>query len=362
MFEWIDLTKAFVEADSSTGVDSLFKRVMIGSRSQRGLSTVLGRARCSFECGEEDLDRFVKEMETMGMVYIKEGFANILVQEDPVNRCGHMVIDINVQFAQRENGPKKVLFEIFGAPEAVATMKCKLETDYPYSHATICTVNRFDQRGVMHSRQITLSERDVETAHQAFYPWLSVALDDYFDAFMASKEPVLMLIGPPGTGKSTFIRSLIVRRQLDAWLAYNQGVVDNPALMDEFMSTQGADLLVYEDIDQHLGMREDGNTLMATLLNAVKGIGDFGKKKVIFSTNLPDINRVDSALVRIGRCFDILEHRLLNQEEAKAACKAAGMGDRDFSEKSEWSLAEILSEENFARQTTNRFARRTGFY
>jgi ATP-dependent 26S proteasome regulatory subunit len=46
--------------------------------------------------------------------------------------------------------------------------------------------------------------------------------------------------------------------------------------------------------------------MMHRFLNVGDGLVTTKGKKLIFSTNLPSIRDVDSALVRPGRCFDIL--------------------------------------------------------
>ena len=50
----------------------------------------------------------------------------------------------------------------------------------------------------------------------------------------------------------------------------------------------------------------------------------FTNKKIIFSTNLPNLSDTDSALTRPGRCFDILEFRNLNRNESAVLCDKIG--------------------------------------
>jgi ATP-dependent 26S proteasome regulatory subunit len=61
---------------------------------------------------------------------------------------------------------------------------------------------------------------------------------------------------------------------------------------------------------------------------------------MIFSTNLPSIKDIDPALVRPGRCYDILNFAELNQEQAEALATKVGVtlnGKRD-----KWSIADIF--------------------
>ena len=48
-------------------------------------------------------------------------------------------------------------------------------------------------------------------------------------------------------------------------------------------------------------------------------------KKLIFSTNLEDPADVDPALLRPGRCFDVLRFALLDAAQAGALAQAAGI-------------------------------------
>ena len=106
--------------------------------------------------------------------------------------------------------------------------------------------------------------------------------------------------------------------------------------------------------------RESGNELMSTLLNASEGVVAHPGKKIILSTNLPSIDKIDPALLRVGRCYDVLEFRPLTREQAMIARASVGLEPVDFSSKDEWVLAEALFSNIDVRQITNRFARKVG--
>lgn len=205
---------------------------------------------------------------------------------------------------------------------------------------------------------------ELELATEAFYPWMTVSLEEYFKAYLESNQSVLILIGPPGTGKSTFIRTLFKylhdTKQQSGILAYDPEVVGSVDLVNNFFRSDEW-VLAYEDMDAWLGKREDGNPFMATLLNQTNGVVRRKQKKLIFSTNLQNTKSIDEALMRKGRCFDILEFSKLRPEDAERIAIERDLPVRDFSSQSEWSLAEVLVAEDKAIQRANRFGRKIGF-
>jgi hypothetical protein len=148
------------------------------------------------------------------------------------------------------------------------------------------------------------------------YPWLPTTLEQYIDSYMDSAASVLILIGPPGTGKTTFIKNLIHRSGGDAQVTYDETVMSGDQLFAGFIESE-AKFLIMEDADAFLKSRADGNTMMHRFLNVSDGLISAQDKKLVFSTNLPSIHDIDSALLRPGRCFDIIEFRALTRNEAK---------------------------------------------
>ena len=103
-----------------------------------------------------------------------------------------------------------------------------------------------------------------------------------------------------------------------------------------------AEVMVLEDSDAFLKSRTDGNTMMHRFLNVGDGLVTTKGKKMIFSTNLPSIRDIDSALIRPGRCFDIVTFGELTKEQAVELADKLGVelqGDKD-----KYSLAEIFNQ------------------
>ena len=227
--------------------------------------------------------------------------------------------------------------------------------------ATIKTINAVSESTGGVSESVVFADtKSAKLGRDSFYPWFNLSLTEYIKRFMESKEPILVLFGPPGCGKSTFLRTIIHSGPYPTMLAYNTKVVESSVTLSHFYD-QTDRILAYEDIDRHLDRRDNGNALMSSILNQAEGVVERPDKKIIFSTNLPSIERINPALLRVGRCYDIIEFRNLTVREAAAVREDLGFAPRNFSAKDAWSLAEILGEDQTSRQTINRFAKKVGF-
>ena len=181
---------------------------------------------------------------------------------------------------------------------------------------------------------------------EEMYPFLNgESLNDYYDRYMSSSANILLLIGPPGTGKTTFIRGLLAHRNCSAIVTYDAGILEKDGFFARFIEDD-AEVMVLEDSDAFLKSRSDGNTMMHRFLNVGDGLVTTRGKKMIFSTNLPSIRDIDSALVRPGRCFDILTFDSLSQEDADKL--AAKLGVEVEHDKKDYSLAEIFNKQTHA--------------
>lgn len=167
------------------------------------------------------------------------------------------------------------------------------------------------------------------------YPYIK-DMDLYVEKYFNSESPVIILMGEPGTGKTRFIRYLLSRLRKkhneEMWAVF---FTSDPEMLKEtsffinFMAS-ASKALVVEDMDKSLHKRVEGNEVMYSLLGVSDGVIDIGYKKMIFSTNLPSINNIDSAIIRKGRCFDIMEFRALTYEESIDFLAANGRTDVDL--------------------------------
>lgn len=173
------------------------------------------------------------------------------------------------------------------------------------------------------------------------YPWLKgESLESYYDRFMHSDASILLLIGPPGTGKTTFIRGLLQHSNESAIVTYDANILSKDHVFANFVEGDRS-VMVIEDADNFLGARSNGNDLMHKFLNVGDGLVTTKNKKLIFSTNLPSVKDIDSALVRPGRCFDIVTFDLLTADQAASLAKKLNV---DFQETNagKYSIADIF--------------------
>lgn len=177
----------------------------------------------------------------------------------------------------------------------------------------------------------------------AAYPWLQKPINSYIDDYLNSDASVLILIGKPGTGKTTFIKNLVHRSNANAKVAYDEKVMMDDGLFATFIDDDSR-FLIMEDADAFLQSRTDGNTMMHKFLNVSDGLISAADKKLVFSTNLDNIKDIDAALMRPGRCFDVVEFRPLTLDEAANVIKETGKGSIPEG-KALVTLAEIFSQQ-----------------
>jgi hypothetical protein len=173
-------------------------------------------------------------------------------------------------------------------------------------------------------RSASFDELALESIHDEAYPTLGMSVAEFAHRFLSASETVLILQGPPGTGKTRLVRAIlsaISARKADesAQIMYT---ADKQALeRDEiFVSfiTGEHDAFVIEDADHLLLARSNGNHDLHRFLAIADGVVRAQGRKIIFTTNLPNVSDLDDALLRPGRCFANVRTRGLTRDEANA--------------------------------------------
>jgi len=204
----------------------------------------------------------------------------------------------------------------------------------------------------------------------AYYPFLDT--EEMFKQYMMSDSNILLLCGTPGTGKTklgdAFMKylldetdvELVTKKQTIDYYEDGKGtsvdidtkesegvkvayVKNEDILADDLfwnsLREEEFHLVFLDDLDysllprtQNVSTSEDiqKNKFISNLLSFTDGIFESGNKtKFIITTNRP-VSDIDTAVLRKGRTFDILELRELKHEEATEIWISEGLELEQF--------------------------------
>jgi hypothetical protein len=154
------------------------------------------------------------------------------------------------------------------------------------------------------------------------YPLLDEPIERFIERYLEAPETILILQGPPGTGKTRFVRAVLAaisrRKGESAEVLYTADTraLENDEIFVEF-ATGSHDAFVIEDADHLLNSRANGNLNLHRFLTIADGVVRAQGRKILFTTNLPNVGDIDDALLRPGRCFASLRLRALERAEAE---------------------------------------------
>lgn len=191
---------------------------------------------------------------------------------------------------------------------------------------TVCYFFK-DVNGVNYAN-VNIKQSQITNVYSELYP--DIDIDILNNDFKNSKESILFLTGKPGVGKTSFIRYMLKNYKMTKPKSAgsfideempNVAYIKDTALMaeSEFWSTMASkkfDLIIFDDLDNALSSREEGNNsnFVNNLLSYSDGI--FGiTSRIVITTNM-EVKNIDQALLRPGRCFDFLELNPLTSQEA----------------------------------------------
>lgn len=180
------------------------------------------------------------------------------------------------------------------------------------------------------------NKNTIKKIYPELYPDIDiVALNN---EFQTADDSILMLLGDPGVGKTTFMRYLMQHMMIsdgDDDKQANIAYAKDKAVMQQgefwsMLASSNYDIVILDDMDFGLVTRTpEEHAVVSNLLSYSDGI--FGSKsKIVITTNLR-LDDIDEALLRPGRCFDVLKLNSLMREQAlNAWTKVLGMSEEDF--------------------------------
>ena len=243
----------------------------------------------------------------------------VLFKNATIMGCGSFIIDANTNSLTEDILNVKLI-----ASHDLTNSIARAIKNTNYTTPRYINVYKWDRSKNM----IRINRTAIDSAnrgHESFYPFVKQGMNALMKEYSESTVPVLLLIGPPGTGKSTFMRTMVCEGPFadrKASLIFGTAAKPETNFIDVFYDG-GSEILLVEDADEILLPRVEGNSIMADLLNNTSGVVG-AKKKIVISTNLEDLSNVDSALLRGGRLFGIVSFRKLSYQESLAVLEAVG--------------------------------------
>lgn len=265
--------------------------------------------------------------------FIEDGFRvmnGTLVLLDELNRITAVIDPMD----DRQGSPLCVASCLTGKVTEILKRLEKYIT-IPKQSIEMTFVTGVGQRG-LETRTETLEPEETPTATPVFYPWMKgMTPAEYMMEFMESDANVCLFLGPPGTGKSTFISTVCMALGLNPLVVQDSAIASDPQFISKLGEAIVAngdkyDLLIVEDGDEMIRPRAEGNKGLNSLLTSTSGLGNKNKFKLLVTTNASDTGKVDPALLRPGRCFDIMEFGLLAPAECNAVRASIGRPKHTF--------------------------------
>lgn len=184
-------------------------------------------------------------------------------------------------------------------------------------------VDSVSQGGGLSTKTIPLP-KNTHFYEEAYPSLKDQPLKEFISDYLQSDSAVLLLYGPPGTGKTSLLKQIMQYANESCLITYNKDIAAMDTLFSHFYDCPER-FLIIEDADTYMSSRaKDGNDVMKKLLNITDGLTARKEKKVIFTTNLTNLNDVDDALLREGRCFATLNVDKLSIHDAEHLLNVMG--------------------------------------
>ena len=166
------------------------------------------------------------------------------------------------------------------------------------------------------------------------------------EAISAKESGLILLYGTPGTGKTTYIKSLITDHHKEANFIFVQNEFVNNLLDPDFISfllKQRNSILIIEDAEKVITSRESlkEESVVSTILQLTDGLfSDYLNIKIICTFNT-SLSKIDTALLRKGRLISMYEFKALSIQKTNNLLKTLG----HVKSEKELSLSDIFNKD-----------------
>jgi hypothetical protein len=234
----------------------------------------------------------------------------VFVSADGYRKSGYCSCTFNVWAATRElaEQTRAILLRVVG-PCRVRDQMFVIDWQFCNSRGTLVSTS-FDEV----ADDVLMDEA---------YPSLGAPVTEFIERYLRAPETVLILLGAPGMGKTRLVRAILgamSRRKEDSAVAMytaDKRALEGDEIFVDFI-TGHHDAFIIEDADHLLQPRTDGNRNLHRFLMIADGVVRAQNRKIMFTTNLPNVGSIDDALLRPGRCFATIHMRPLVRAEADA--------------------------------------------
>ena len=171
----------------------------------------------------------------------------------------------------------------------------------------------------------------------------------FLKKLQTTKSGISVLEGPPGTGKTSYLRHLMgLLRESHRFYFIppsSMGVLSDPSFVEfwtseRLMQKDRQLVVILEDSDAALMTRDsDNRNKVSALLNLSDGmLADFLRLQIVCTINCA-VCEIDQALLRPGR---LISHRIFERLDYPVAARLAKSLGKSLPVQREYSLAEVF--------------------